>query len=225
MTILSDSSQRLANELGPLSVPEGQRAAIFGMTGTGKSTLARHLLSKHSRVLMIDPKTDFDPPTQFLLAKSVKGAYDAKRVKKLLEDGYHVIYRPHPEHSDQDDYDQVLKDVFWIGDCTVYIDELTLLCRAPNSYPRYLRACYQQGRSRGIGTIGVSQRPAEIPGFCNSEREQIYSFSLVLEQDQERVGQWMGVRGLTNPPVEHGFWYRSIWDDQPRLCVLNIRQV
>ena len=74
----------------------------------------------------------------------------------------------------------------------LYVDEV--YAYATGTYvPEGLFACITRGRSRGVGGIFATQRPALIPLVILSESDVAYVFRLRLDQDRKRIRDTFGV--------------------------------
>jgi hypothetical protein len=166
----------------------------------------------------VDSKGDFDPGDyeDWLSTDSVSNAC------YLLAKSKNTIYRPRPEHTEIE-YNALFEWAFWERVPLVYIDEVALCVKNSQTYPRFLRALCQQGRSRGITVLAGTQRPAGVPVFLFSESEQKWVFELLTRDDRERVSEWIGDEVVdVGWPDEHAFWYRSTRDRRARYCRLNL---
>ena len=186
-----------------VSLPRNQRGLLVGQTGSGKSTLAKVIIEDKQPLLIIDPKREFEPFQGFdVIAEKPR---DLSGVKFTT-----LVYRPTPEYSEPDDYEDVFKWVYYTGDMFVYIDELTAVTGGPLSYPKWLRALYVQGRSLNIGTLAATQRPSMIPTFTLSESRKFWKFFLLMRKDNERMAEFMGEEVLEPHRGAHSFYYKDI---------------
>jgi len=162
----------------------GERAFFAGMTGSGKSVLARHLLEGFDSVLIHDGKNDTYWP----------GYQRYRRLAYLLADNpRRAIYAPRIDELDNPDIQNAFfKYVFLRRNTLLFVDELSLVTDG-NTIPRYLKACYVQGRSLGISTWAANQRPVSVPQWCISESEWKFIFYLEMPQDRERVRKILGL--------------------------------
>lgn len=203
----------------PILLERTNRGALIGTTGSGKSTLARQLIRfcPARPCLIVDGKHDFDPGDyeEWFATDSVDGA------RYLWQRGRNAIYRPPPTQIE--DYSLLFELAFWAAVPLIYIDEASLCVKNTQTYPTYMRAIWQQGRSRGITALAGTQRPAGVPVFLFSESEQKWSFELLTFDDRQRVSEWIGDQIMeTGWPDDHAFWYRNKRDRRPRYCRLNL---
>lgn len=203
-------TQPLANERAPavsggpalparLGPGAFDRVALVGMTGSGKTYLARGALSKLKRLIVCDAK-GFIAGENWRL-ENWQGGYE-----KLLKGEDARVYVP-PLNSDAD-WERIFWQIYRLRRVTVYIDELYQV--GPSFGSEGLRALYTQGRQLEIGMYSSVQRPAFVPKFIFSEASYIFCFSLQLEDDLDTMGKQMGRRVREEPLGWYGFWVYDV---------------
>jgi len=176
--------------VNPLSIPNNKRGIITGRTGTGKTTVSKVIMAEKKFLLVIDPKREFETFQEYEIVNEPQQLEETARKTKNEKA---IIYRPLPENIDNYEfYNLCLKWAFLRENTFVYIDELLSVVRNPMSYPSYLRAIYTQGRSKNVGILSATQRPANIPMFTKSECEYFWKFQLTLPKDQIAMSEYMG---------------------------------
>lgn len=160
-----------------LSIGRADRVALFGKTGAGKTTTARHLLSvAHARTrtpfVVIDPKRTFR-----MDGVPVVRDFRSKEERQIIrDDGF----------GDLDFWDEQLFRIWEAGSRIVYVDEATLIT-PPRSILPSLGALIRTGRERDLGTWTGSQRPKDLPSPIFTEAEHFFVFRLSWEHDREKV--------------------------------------
>lgn len=166
----------------------GDRVGVFGQTGSGKTTLARALLQHREYVIVCDPKRRISWPGYVQVDFRTLLKIDPVKFPK-------IIYKPTFEDI-QDNKGAIINAFFrWVferGNCTLYVDELSLIARG-DDYPRFYGVTLQQGRESNIEVISGSQRPMWIPQIAMSEAEHLYCFYLKLIQDRNKIEQLAGI--------------------------------
>jgi hypothetical protein len=195
-----------------IAIEADERSYIVGRTRSGKSTLARYLLRSPRRLVACDPKRS--------LGDWKLESWNRETREALLE-GRDVRVRvtPEPGAKPEEFWETILRTVFNAGDCILYVDEVYLLTESesPTGYPPALRDIWTGGGEQGIGAFAISQRPRFIPKYLISEAEHFFVFRLLLEADRQYVADFTHPRLEQKIPLEHkhGFWYMSIFDDEP----------
>lgn len=192
-----------------------ERVFIAGQTGSGKSTLSGALVAFISRLVAIDPKGDL-PAGKWRLDPWTK------RNLKDLEDGDPARLHYIPDPDSETDWDALYRYLFYTEDLTLYIDELNMaLPRRWRSEHTGLHMIYQQGRSRNIRTIGVTQFPSYIPLIAYDQSQWFFCFRILNGDHRARMAEIMGKEIDKGKPAEiwpdkHGFWVYHISWTAPR---------
>lgn len=187
----------------------GERGAIIGRTGTGKSVLAQSLIPGEGRLAIIDPKRMFNYPVDIF--------HSYKDILKRKPKRF--MYRPNEQEFDNiEAYDSVYKYIFDCGKFFVYTDEIVSVIDN-STPPRYLRLLYQLGREKRISILSTFQRPKSVPLFLMSESNKFYPFRLTLTDDIKRVKQFVpGYTGKLSD--DHTFMY---FDDKTMECGIETK--
>ena len=169
---------------------KGERAAIFGMTGSGKTGFACWLLKRLSDVCVpviiydtkIEPK--FEALPNSTVVEDINAAYDAVQGGEFD----YIIVRPNIHvMNDPVTLDKwLLFHYSHMQGTTAYIDEAYTFHRNSQAGPG-LTALMTRGRSKGITTILSAQRPARISRFLITECNSHYIFRLRDKQDRQRI--------------------------------------
>lgn len=197
------------------SLEAGERAAIVGGTGSGKTGMACFLLDEHPRAPVIVYDLKIEP--KFSGLRKSATVDDMAGVAQLYNDEKieYIIVRPRASMlTDYDYIDGMLQEHFnrfAAADC--YIDELYTL--GITSHPRPgINAMITRGRARGISVMTATQRPSWIPRITLSEAQHYYIFALNDRQDVKRMQDFIPAfektyyseRGTANLE-KHGFFY------------------
>lgn len=175
-----------------------EHTAILGRTGSGKTTLAAHVLSLAPFDKM--PYVAIDMKGDDLLAE-IKNLREIGLNENIPSQPGLYVLRPLP--TDVDGIERWLRKVWTQGNTGLYVDEAYLL---PDKI--WIRNILAQGRSLRIPTIFASQRPVDIPRSIFSEASHVAVFQLNDERDKKTVREFTpkGMLDYTLPDF-HSYWY------------------
>lgn len=143
---------------------------IAGGRGSGKTTLARRLVSARPRLVVMDPLDDYGG-MGFALARTVRGV--ARGLAKYWAGGFRIRYVPPPEHEPEALHalsvllrkaQQPYKDGRESRPVTLVVEEMNLSFpnrTLPARLSGFPELC-SRGRHYGIEVFGVTQRLAEV---------------------------------------------------------------
>lgn len=208
----TDEPVASAGEVSDYFPTKGERALSIGKTGSGKTLFNRWLLERlpTAPCIIYDTKHDpkFDRLPDHRVANKLSDIYDA--VDHTGVD--YIIVRPPPAiTANPQALDRILQrhEEEWRG-VDAYIDELYHFHSGGRAGPG-LSGLYTRGRSRGITTIGSTQRPAWVSGFIFSETQLFYLFRLTRESDRKKVDDF--IPGFAKMPVLGKYSFYAHRDD------------
>jgi hypothetical protein len=206
----------MAISLKALKPGSTDRALLVGMTGSGKTTLARYLLNlrRGVPVLVYDWKGLIRWPGY----ERLTGLRDFIRCKEERK-----IYAPGiSENNDPDFFDAFFRYCYDLGRVQVYVDEVFAVTDR-DTIPAYYHAALTRGRERGLSLYSSTQRPTGIPAVVSSEAEHGFYFRLKLKQDSQRVEEWTGIpRERIAALPKHKFFYSNAEGDTRGPLKLSI---
>lgn len=225
-----DRIERLTTSGTPIRM--GDRWAIYGTSGSGKTTFARHLLARY---LELWPEAsacvlDTNASRPF---RNLPGAeqYDgATPPQPPMRSGVIQVWAP--PMDDPDAYERYLESIFYCPTpLVVHVDELSSLARSdsPTSYPRALKLLYKQGRSGNKTTLTLTQDAAYILRQLLGQASHVVRFRLQLPADSVRINPYFargpelaarlahaGRDEVIEPRHAYGFWH--VRNDQPQTA-------
>lgn len=154
------------------------RALFVGMTGSGKTTLAKYILANKRNVLIYDFKGNID----------WTGYKRYTNLRRLIwANPARAIYAPSLHELDNADlHDRFFKFAYLRTNTCVYVDEVFAVTHGQD-LPFYYKGCLTRGREKGVEVYSATQRPKDIPQVILSESEHYYVFKLRLEQDRLKI--------------------------------------
>jgi ABC-type oligopeptide transport system ATPase subunit len=174
--------------LQSLSPKRTNRALLVGMTGGGKSTLARELLKTRHYVVILDTKGEIDWPG-YIVCQSLRTITNLKPAENAR-----LIYQPNVhELQDWDTIERFFEWVYDRSNCTLYVDEAFSVSPQPNVLPYYYKGALTRGRSRGLEVWSGTQRPSGLSQLVLSEAENYYVFKLQLVPDSKKIEATTGI--------------------------------
>lgn len=190
-----------------IRILSSERVLIAGKTGSGKTTLARKLLSNIKRLVIVDSKSTLADWSQETWQEQFNRTIRFKnpRVERLLPPAGKDPGGWYAKH-----FERMYKEC----NLLLYIDELFNMPNDTDAQS-WLRSLYTQGRERGIGVWSSTQRPKAIPLVALSEAEHFFIFQLNLLDDRKRIAEFAGDAVLEQPPDDHGYWYYNSRLDAP----------
>jgi len=171
-------------DLEELYIPATGRGVLVGMTGSGKTTLARLLLEPYRFVAVIDPKGLLDW-SGYERTTTLKQTLKSKAEK--------IIYAPEAIELRNLEYiDAFFAWVYHRRNTFLYVDEVYAVSYR-NEIPPHYHSILTRGRERGNGLLSATQRPMLIPTVIMSEAENWYIFRLNMEGDRKKIEQAIGL--------------------------------
>lgn len=198
--------------VGP-TVPLGQRYAIFGRAGSGKTYLTRWLVLRSPQNWVIldtkhDPEFDGWRPRNGLAAMTTLGRQWASGQRI-------VVLRPQPAENNPamlDDYLGMLHDSW--DNFGVVIDEAYQVCPSAMTAGPGITGLLTRGRVRGQAAIVGSQRPARVPRFCFSEANAFVVMALNIEADRKTAYGFTGRHEVMRKLPPREWLYYQVAEDR-----------
>lgn len=176
-----------------ISINPSERVYLAGMTGSGKTTLARSFLANVNRLVVIDTKFNLDPDEW--------QAQIVRDVPRLPADGdgRYIVRSEDPE--------ALGAGLLRLRDYYLYVDEIFSVFPSALKASREWRSIWTAGREFNIGVWAGSQRPTMIPNVIKTEANHYFIFRLQLPEDRQTM---RGIVGIDIPRLRgHEFIYAN----------------
>jgi hypothetical protein len=191
-----------------INIRNSERVAIIGATGSGKTVLARFLLSGLNRVIVIDPKHTFH-----------MAGYKPGWRLPLTSGEFHLVIRP--GGKDDERLAGFLARLMKEGSVTIYCDEAATTSDVFPETTATLIEIARTGRERHVALWCTMQRPRRVPLTMLTETETFFVFSVRSKDDRDYIKGYTGDEVSDRLP-RFQFWYYRTEDDRPALMTLNL---
>ena len=192
----------------------GEHSIIFGMTGSGKSTLTRKISTLFLRKIIFDRLREWS-------GEGIEvDSYDSfkKVFRELhLSDSFCIVFQPgYGGDSDSlvEETNQILALIFQVESHTqkgiaLIFEELWLYAPLHN-IPAWFQETMLTGRHHNISVIGNSQRPADVSKTFVSQARHCFVGQFYEYRDRKYFEDTFGrIPELANPPKKFTFyWFR-----------------
>jgi hypothetical protein len=187
------------------------RTLILGQTRSGKSELLNlHFSAFRCQRVLVDTKDEW----------TIAGVEPVEDVAAI--DWRAPVIHLRLEPGDIDAVEQLFRLAFeHRGPLVLGVHELADLCDyRPHLAPRHLRRYLAQGAAHGLGLLGASQRPVEMPVRSRTETQHVFVFVPRLAGDDvEAIARMVGLstreleRELDERQAEDGL-HSFLWFDR-----------
>lgn len=164
---------------------QGQHVTIVGMTGSGKTTLARTLLDRRTWRIMLVTKAD-DLTWRGWRTVSRVDQIRHQPAERPGEQDRGTSWRLYPRGADATaQYRAAFGKAWTEGDWCLYVDEAFHIEHM--GLKRQLEQLLTQGRSEKVSVVCGVQRPSWVSRFVFSEATHIFSFQMGDGRDLKAI--------------------------------------
>lgn len=193
----------------PIIRRPGQNAVVFGLKGSGKTSLVRTLLLHHPRVLIVDPHREYGS-----VAVELSSSEQLTEYLEQTRGRWRIAYfNTHLE----DDFELLCRAAWSIGNLLFVIEEVDRFCN-PGWISDSLFQIVNYGRhapggelagSRPVDYLAVSRTPADVHRTLTRQAYEISCFTIAEPRDIDYLSRWVSrdfAEGLSSlPPFHHRF--------------------
>lgn len=167
---------------------QGQHVTLLGHTGSGKTTLARHIITKRTHRLMFATKPR-DPSIKVFVEED---KYKLTRTWPI-DSRIHkrVVFWPKIENATDivaqaESIGRCLQSVYRTGGWCLYFDEVRYISDTLG-LKGALELLWLQGRALKLSVLAGTQRPAWIPREAYSEADHLFLWRSTNRYDLKRL--------------------------------------
>src|SRR5713101_1979996 len=168
----------------------GQNACIFGLRGSGKSTLSRQLMQSYPRVLIVDPHREHGNPDPRV---HYTGAVEIGSLEQ--------------------EFPRLCALAWELGDCLFVVEEVDRFCGPGRISPEFFdivnygrHAPGPPAPERPVDYLTISRYPAAVHIAVRSQAYEIYCFTMNEPAHVEYIAEVAGKEfagGLQTLPPHH----------------------
>lgn len=152
---------------------------IYGRTGTGKSSLAKKIILKYPRVIIIDPLHEYVNGMIFYDFESL-----IEYTEKNLSNNYTYICR----FSSDIEHDYLFRFVQIIGNLLLVVEEAEIYISPTSQSSTFLNLC-RYGRHQNISILGIARRVSELSINFRAFVDTIISFKQTEPRDLKLMSE------------------------------------
>jgi hypothetical protein len=158
---------------------------IFGKRGSGKSFLAKRLISKELRFIIFDTIGEYNQGVIF-------GTEQYDQLMQFWQRTYRRPFRLVYQPIDPDaEIELIAELIYTLGNVTFVVEEIDCFCGS-HQIAFSFKQIIQRGRHKNITLIGITQRPFGIHRLLTSQAKELYIFNTNEPRDREYLCALLG---------------------------------
>jgi hypothetical protein len=182
---------------------------IVGRTGTGKTTLAKSIMARHSRVIVLDPLEEYGG----VVCRNMDEFF---RYFSVLDSPETDPFRVSCRFETEGDIDTLFKAVWILRNVLFVVEEIDTFIRPREQLTPFMQLI-RRGRHRRINILGIGQR---VPQFSIDLRAQFTTF-VTFQQEEPGDIETLVKYGFNLEEVNkldnHAYLYRRENPDEIRF--------
>lgn len=152
---------------------------IFGRTGSGKSYLAKRMIQKLKRVVVVDKMFEYHSETIFYNFDDLLEYY-----LKFIPNEFNFVCR----FESDEDIELLFKFCWYVKNLVLVVEESELYISPYKKQSEFLKLV-RYGRHRAISIIAIARRVVELSNDVKANADEIISFKQILKKDIEYLKQ------------------------------------
>ena len=146
---------------------------IFGRTGSGKSYLAKRLIKKFDRVIIIDRMLEYESDNIFYKFDDLLDYFLKEKPNK-----FNFVCR----FESDNDIELLFKFCWYVKNLMLVVEESELYISPYQKQSEFLKLI-RYGRHRNISIIAIARRVVELSNDVKANADTIISFKQILKKD------------------------------------------
>lgn len=180
-----DLRNRGQNKIASVRNNSARRVLVVGVTGTGKTFLAKELVSKVPRLLVVDPLCEWGDVTVM--------CFDWETVlEECRQDRFRISICIDENPREILDFACRIARDEEVGHCVLVVDELSLFFRRGEEASESIQGVVRFGRRENVSLMLISQRSYDCPIDLRSQLSDIFAFRSHEPRDIQALGQMVG---------------------------------
>lgn len=194
---------------------ENQNICIFGMRGSGKSTLGRRIQEFYKNVFVFDTLNEYDESDGIILnnydefSNFVIETSEKNNIKAIIRFSFE-------DSSNQVLFDEFIKLLYHRENVTIMIEEVQNFATV-HRIPPYLKQASLTGRHKNVNFITTTQRIAEIHKSLLSQAHHIFSGYTDSPRDKQTLKEY----GFNIEKIEYLNQFEFLWKNGRDMSVIT----
>jgi|GEM_PF-6324036 len=197
-----------------MSFEIGHNICIFGMRGSGKSTLCRNIQKYYSNIFIFDTLNEYNHDDGIIFYNYAD--FSNYVLSTSEKEGLRVIIQFDIENCDNDYFDEFIKLLYYRGDCTLVIEEVQNFASI-HKIPPFLKQASLTGRHKNVNFITTTQRIAEIHKSLLSQCHHLFSGYTDSPNDKKTLKEY----GFNISDIEFLEQFKFLWKENRDICLIN----